>query len=58
MQIEFRENYKIKTHTTFKIGGGVNKVWLPKTQQELVFLLKELKDYMDMKSINHRKKKR
>ena len=46
MQIESRENYEIKTHTSFKIGGVVNKVWFPKTQQELVFLLKELKESM------------
>ena len=46
MQVEFRENYDIKKHTTFKIGGLVNKVWFPKTQQELVFLLKDLKDYI------------
>lgn len=46
MQVEFKENYELKKHTTFKIGGVVNKVWFPKTQQELVFLLKTLKDYI------------
>ena len=46
MQVEFKENYDIKKHTTFKIGGKVNRVYFPKTQQELVFLLKELKDYV------------
>ena len=46
MQVEFRENYDIKKHTTFKIGGLVNKVWFPKTQQELVFILKDLKNYI------------
>lgn len=46
MQIEFKENYEIKIHTTYKIGGVVDKVWFPKTQQELVYLLKELKDYI------------
>ena len=46
MQVEFKENYDIKKHTTFKIGGLVNKVWFPKTQQELVFLLKDLKNYI------------
>ena len=46
MQVEFRKNYDIKKHTTFKIGGLVNKVWFPKTQQELVFILKDLKDYI------------
>ena len=46
MQIECKENYEIKTHTSFKIGGIVSKVWLPKTQQELVYLLKELKNFI------------
>ncbi len=46
LQIEFKENYEIKAHTTFKIGGVVNRVWFPKTQQELVYLLKTLKDYI------------
>ena len=45
MQIEFRENYEIKKHTTFKVGGKINRVYFPKTQQELVYLLKELKEY-------------
>ena len=46
MQIEFRENYEIKKHTTFKIGGVVKKVWFPKNQQELNYLLKDLKNYI------------
>ena len=46
MQIEFKENYEIKKHTSFKIGGEVNKVWFPKTQEELVYLLKNLEDYI------------
>ena len=46
MQIECRENYDIKIHTTFKIGGKINKVWFPKNQQELAFLLKDLKDFI------------
>lgn len=46
MQIECKENYEIKTLTTYKIGGIVDRLWLPKTQEELVFLLKELKDYV------------
>ena len=46
MQVEFRENYDIKKHTTFKIGGLVHKVWFPKTQEELVYLLKTLEDYI------------
>lgn len=46
MQVEYKENYEIKNHTTFKVGGIVKKVWFPKTQQELVFLLKNLKKYI------------
>ena len=46
MQIEFKENYEIKKHTSFKIGGIVDKVWFPKNQKELVFLLSQLDDYI------------
>lgn len=46
MQIEFKENYEIKKYTSFKIGGKVSKVWFPKTQEELVYLLKTLEDYI------------
>lgn len=46
MQIEVRENFEIKNLTTFKVGGEVNKLYLPQTQQELVYLLKTLKDYI------------
>ena len=46
MQIEVRENFEIKNLTTFKIGGKVDKLYLPKNQQELVYLLNELNDYI------------
>ena len=46
MQVEFRDNYEIKKHTTFKIGGVVKKAWFPKSQQELAYLLKELKNFI------------
>ncbi len=46
MQVEFKENYEIKRHTSYKIGGEVSKVWFPKTQEELVYLLKTLDDYI------------
>ena len=46
MQVEVRENFEIKNFTTFKIGGKVDRLYLPKNQQELVFLLKELDDYI------------
>ena len=32
--------------TTFKVGGRVDKVYLPKTQQEFVYLLNTLEDYI------------
>lgn len=46
MQVEVRENFEIKNHTTFKIGGRVNKVWFPRNQQEFVYLLNELDNYI------------
>ncbi len=46
MQIEVKENVEIKNLTTFKIGGKVGKLYLPKNQQELVYLLKELDNYI------------
>ena len=46
MQIECKENFDIKNLTSFKVGGIVKKAWFPKTQQELVYLLKKLKKYL------------
>ena len=46
MQIEVREDFEIKNLTTFKIGGVVKRLYLPKTQQELVYLLTNLDDYI------------
>lgn len=46
MQIEVRENFEIKNLTTFKIGGKVEKLYLPKTQAEFVELLNTLDDYI------------
>lgn len=46
MQVDFKENFEIKNLTTFKIGGEVKRLYLPKNQQELVYLLKELDDYI------------
>ena len=46
MQVEFKENYEIKKHTSYKIGGEVSKVWFPKTQEELVYLLNTLDNYI------------
>ena len=36
------DNYELKRHTTFKIGGCAKKVWFPKTEEELVYLLEVL----------------
>mgnify|MGYP004648628471 FL=1 len=46
MQAEVRENFEIKNLTTFKIGGKVKNLYLPKNQQEFVELLNELDDYI------------
>ena len=46
MQIEVRENFEIKNLTSFKIGGPVSKLYLPKNQQELIYLLKNLDNYL------------
>ena len=44
MDIEVKENYEIKNMTTFKIGGSVEKVFFPKTEDEFIYLLNELKN--------------
>lgn len=46
MQVEYKENFEIKNLTTFKIGGLVKRVFFPKSQQEFLYLLKELKNYI------------
>ena len=46
MQVECRENCDIKQMTTFKIGGPVKRLYLPKNQQELVYLLNTLDNYI------------
>lgn len=46
MVIEVRENFEIKNLTTFKIGGKIDKLYLPKNQSEFVQLLTELDDYL------------
>lgn len=42
MDVEFKENYSVKKLTSFKIGGEVDKIYFPKTQQEFVYLLQSL----------------
>lgn len=42
MYIEVKEDWPIKNLTSFKIGGNISKLYFPKTQQEIIFLLKTL----------------
>ena len=44
LDIEVKENFEIKNYTTFKIGGVVKKIFLPKTQAEMVYLLNNEKN--------------
>lgn len=41
MTINQQENYELKKHTTFKIGGRAKKVFFPATIEEMVSILKE-----------------
>lgn len=41
MMIEFQENYELKQHTTFKVGGKAKRVFFPKTIDELVSILSQ-----------------
>lgn len=42
MYIEVKENVDVKNLTSFKIGGIVDKLYFPGTQQEFTYLLKTL----------------
>lgn len=42
MYIELKENFDVKNMTSFKIGGPVEKLYFPATEQEFVYLLKTL----------------
>ena len=44
MEIEVKENYSVKNLTSFKIGGVLERLYFPKTQQECIHLLKTLKN--------------
>ena len=46
MQIECKENFDISRLTTFKVGGEIRKVYFPKNQQELIYLLNTLEEYI------------
>ena len=36
MEIEFYDDYELKKHTTFKIGGVAKRVYFPKSVNEFV----------------------
>jgi len=42
MHVEVKENFPIKNLTSFKIGGVVERLYFPKTEQEFIYLLKTL----------------
>lgn len=42
MYIEVKENYPIKNLTSFKIGGNIEKLYFPQSEQEFIYLLKTL----------------
>lgn len=42
MYVESKENFPVKNLTSFKIGGVVEKIYFPKTQQEFIYLLSTL----------------
>ena len=44
--MQIKENFEIKNLTTFKIGGKVEKLYLPETLQEFTNLLRELDNYI------------
>jgi UDP-N-acetylmuramate dehydrogenase len=44
MLVESKENYAIKNLTSFKIGGELERVYLPSTHKEFVFLLETLEN--------------
>lgn len=46
MLAEVKENFEIKNLTTFKIGGPIKRLYLPKNQQEFVNLLGKLDNYI------------
>ena len=41
---EFVENYELKKHSTFKIGGNAKRAFFPTSTEEFVELLKELQN--------------
>ena len=44
--MQIRKNFEIKPLTTFKIGGEVERIYLPETLEEFTSLLRELDSYI------------
>jgi len=42
MRVEVRRNYPVKSLTSFKIGGSAENFYLPKSVEELIFLLERV----------------
>ena len=53
LQAEYKDNFDIKSSTTFKIGGIVKKAYFPKTQSEFTELIKVLDDYIVLGSCSN-----
>ena len=44
--MQIKEDFEIKNHTTYKIGGKVKKVYFPESQAEFSELLRKLDDFI------------
>ncbi len=51
--MQIKENFEIKSLTTYKIGGKVKKVYFPESQAELTELLRELDEYIVLGSCSN-----
>lgn len=51
--MQIKENFEIKSLTTFKIGGKVKKAYFPESQAELTELLRELDEYIVLGSCSN-----
>ena len=51
--MQIKNDYEIKNHTTYKIGGVVKNVYFPETQAEFTELLRTLNDYIVLGSCSN-----
>lgn len=51
--MKIKEDFEIKTLTTYKIGGKVKKVYFPETQDEFSELLRELDEYIVLGGVSN-----